>query len=62
MECKYEDSRYFRLCTSHVSPSLVHRYSIVPPSNRWTNDGVTMEYRWSNLGGKAKEERRMNEG
>jgi len=30
--------------SSLVSPSLVHRISIVTPSKRWTCDGVTMEY------------------
>jgi len=33
--------------SSEASPSHVHRFSIASPSNRWTNDGVSMEYRWS---------------
>ena len=45
-------SSLFFLCSSYVGPSLLHRCSIVTPSKRWTNDGVTMEYRWSILGGR----------
>ena len=33
----------FCRCSSEVTPSILHRYSIVSPSFRWTNDGVTME-------------------
>ena len=36
---------------------LLHRYSITSPSLLHRNDGLTMEYRWSNLGGKAKKQR-----
>ena len=33
---------------------FLHRLSIVTPSLVHRNDGLTMEYRWSNLGEKAK--------
>ena len=39
---------------SEVAPSLVHRCSIDCPSKRWSIDGLTMEYRWSIFGGRAK--------
>jgi len=29
--------------SSESSPSLAHQFSIVPPSKRWTSDGVAME-------------------
>ena len=38
-----------------LSPRLLHRYSIVSPSFRWTNDGLTMDKRWRNIRGKAEE-------
>ena len=39
----------FCRCSSEVTPSILHRYSIVSPSFRWTNDGVTMDKRWRNI-------------
>ena len=41
---------------SAYPPLLLHRFSIVSPSKRWTIDGEAMEYRWSILGGKGEEQ------
>ena len=37
-----------------VSPRLLHCIYIDCPSKRWSIDGLTMEYRWSIFGGRAK--------
>ena len=47
---------------SAYPPLLLHRFSIVTPSKRWTIDGVTMEYRWSILGGRGEEQGTCLEG
>ena len=47
----------FLRSSSEVTPSILHRYSIVSPSFRWTNDGVTMDKRWSMLEGKAEKQK-----
>ena len=36
----------FVLFLSEVTPSLLHRYSIVTPSKRWIIDGLSMDYWW----------------
>ena len=43
----------YLLFSSITLPSHFHHSSIVSPSNRWTIDGVTMEYRCSIFGGRA---------
>ena len=46
-------SSLFFPCISYLVPSHFHHSSIVTPSERWTIDGVTMEYRWSIFGERA---------
>ena len=52
-ENNMSSSSLFFPCISYLVPSHFHHSSIVSPSNRWTIDGVTMEYRWSIFGGRA---------
>ena len=45
--CKDADSCLILRSFSEVTPSILHRYSIVSPSFRWRIDGGTMDLRWS---------------
>ena len=47
--------------SSQDTPSLLHRYSIVSPSFRWSSDGPAMDQRWSNYG-EEREEKEIRSG
>jgi hypothetical protein len=38
---------------SALPPKILHRYSIVTPSFRWSSDGELMDKRWRNHEGKC---------
>ena len=48
--------------TSEAYPSLLHRYSIVTPSLLHRNDGLSMDYRWIILRGRADSKRYQKVG
>ena len=45
---------YFQRRNKVENPRLLHHWSIAAPSIVHRNDGVSMEYRWSIFGGRAK--------